>query len=241
MLTAVRFDPRKARGPAFLRTALGCLGALLLPGLSFAAPITVPTSLLPGQQYRLAFVTAGTHDATSLSIADYDAFVTAEANMEAALSSISWQVIGSTASVSARDHTGTGLGDRPGVPIFLLDGVKLVDNYADLWDGSVDVPFWIDQHGQYEAIIHVWTGTGPGGLADPYPLGSLEVAYGLTYYWADRQNPYWIHWDQRWSSAFLPLYALSEVLTVPVPEPRLTVLFTLVFAGVLSARRVRLA
>ncbi len=32
---------------------------------SFATPITTPTDLLPGAQYRLAFLTAGTRDAAS--------------------------------------------------------------------------------------------------------------------------------------------------------------------------------
>ena len=41
-----------------------------------AAPITVPTSLNPGDTYRLAFETSTTTDATSTSIADYNTFVT---------------------------------------------------------------------------------------------------------------------------------------------------------------------
>lgn len=145
MHSAVSFAPRRVSKLARLITMLVLAPLLASAAQSFAAPISVPTSLPPGQQYRLAFVTAGIRDATSTNIADYDAFVQAEANTEAALSSISWQVIGSTATVSARDHTGTAPADYPGVPIFLLNDVKLVDDYADLWDGSLDTAFSADQ------------------------------------------------------------------------------------------------
>ena len=46
----------------------------------FAAIITLPTSLSPGEEYRLAFVTSGTRDATATDIADYNTFVTDAAN-----------------------------------------------------------------------------------------------------------------------------------------------------------------
>jgi hypothetical protein len=190
----------------------------LLPTLSLAAPNTVPTSLLPGQQYRLAFVTAGARDATSTNIADYDAFVTAEANTEAALSSISWQVIGSTASVSARNHTGTAPGDYPGVPIFLLNDVKLVDDYADLWDGSLDVALTVDQSGVTSFIqVEVWTGTGADGGGNPlYLLGDMESVVGHV----DRPlGGYWVNASVLPRDHMYSFYALSEVLTVPVPPP----------------------
>ena len=57
--------------------------AVMLLGLAtenLAAPITLPTGLNPGDQYRLGFVSSTTRDATSQNIADYNDFVTATAN-----------------------------------------------------------------------------------------------------------------------------------------------------------------
>ncbi len=63
----------------------------------------------PGDFYRLAFVTSTTRDAVPTDIADYNAFVTATAEAVPELLALgtTWSVIGSTASVDARDNTGT--------------------------------------------------------------------------------------------------------------------------------------
>ena len=218
-------------GPARSARAIFALAPLLFAVQAVAAPITVPPSLASGAQYRLAFVTAGYRNATSSSIAVYDSFVQGQAYTEAALTSISWQAIGSTASVTARDHTGTAPADGPGVPIFLLNGVKLVDDYEDLWNGDIDVALLIDQHGNIPASINVWTGSYSDGTAAGV-LGNLNVTFG-------RSN----RTDRGWISAFGTsllsqhnLYALSAVLTVPVPEPDLTSLLALGVAALLLLR-----
>jgi hypothetical protein len=210
--------------------------SLLVPGsLSFAAPITIPTSLLPGAQYRLAFVTAGTLGATSASIADYDAFVTAQANTEASLSSISWQVIGSTAAVAARDHTGTDPANYPGVPIFLLNDVKLVDNYADLWDGTLDIALNVDQHGNLPFSNHVWTGSTTAGLqaSAASVLGAATPVFGL----ANTASAVWVVGATNPNTAQNALYAISAVLTVPAPEPGAIALLTPMLTALLVVRR----
>ena len=52
--------------------------------------------------------------------------------------------IASTALVDARDNTSTvpstATGGSLGVPIFLLNDMKLVDSNDDLWNGSLDIP-----------------------------------------------------------------------------------------------------
>ena len=56
--------------------------------------------------YHLVLVTEGTRDATSSDIADYNAFVQAEAERDGAVTQnfgIDWFVIASTATVHARD------------------------------------------------------------------------------------------------------------------------------------------
>jgi len=137
----------------------------------FAAIITQPTSLSPGDTYRLAFVTSTARDATSTNIADYNTHVTLAANAIPALASLgtTWTAIGSTATVAARDNTdtvpSTVTGGSLGVPIFLLNDTKLVDSNDDLWDGSIDVV--LNRTELDTAIVaQVWTGTTQAGVAD---------------------------------------------------------------------------
>ncbi len=122
----------------FSQRALFAIVAVLFSAANvFAAIITLPTSLNLGDEYRLAFVTSGTRDATSSDIADYNTFVTNAANAVPALASLgtTWTAIGSTATVDARDNTNTVPstvnGGSVGVPIFLLNDTKLVDSNND--------------------------------------------------------------------------------------------------------------
>jgi hypothetical protein len=116
-----------------------------------ADPITQPTDLNPGDQYRLAFVTSTTRDATSADIADYNNFVTSVANSVLVggvpvLQNLgtTWNVIGSTRSpsggttasttwINARTNTGT------------TPTVGLEDGLAPgpVTGGSVGVPIYL--------------------------------------------------------------------------------------------------
>jgi hypothetical protein len=88
---------------------LFCVAVVLASLAASAAPITVPTGLNPGDTYRLAFLTSKFRDATSTTIADYNAFVTGVANgvPELAALGTTWRVIGSTQLVAATDNTDT--------------------------------------------------------------------------------------------------------------------------------------
>ncbi len=124
--------------PNFKSTIVGICLAVSSLGLTafstLAAPITIPTGLNPGDQYRIAFVTSTIRDATSSNIADYNAFVTAAANKVSELAGLGtgWTAIGSTASIDARDNTNTNFTTSTGVGIYLLNDTKLADNNADL-------------------------------------------------------------------------------------------------------------
>src|SRR5215471_8873092 len=86
--------------------------SLSVAGEGRAAPITVPPSLSPGDQYRLVFVTSTRRTATSSSIGDYNLFVTNAANTVPELAALgtTWTAIASTATVDARDNTLTNPG-----------------------------------------------------------------------------------------------------------------------------------
>jgi hypothetical protein len=182
-----------------------------------AAPITVPTSLNPGDQYRLAFVTSGVRDATSPFIADYNDFVQGYADAVPELLSlgVSWNAIGSTATVDARDNTGTNPAGGVGVPIFRLDDVRLVDDNSDLWDGSLLNELSVDEDGVFVGGVEfVWTGSGLDGSIDGFGLGLSVATYGVS---VDPGGP--------WVSAGIDVtvipnryYGISAILTV-VPEP----------------------
>jgi len=145
-------------------------------GAAQAALVVVPTDLAPGAQYRLVFVTDGTRDATSTNINDYNNFVTNQVTGSALANALSgagltttWKAIGSTASVAARDNTGTNPSST-GVPIYLINGNKVANNNADLWDGSIQTAINITQNDSAQ----FW---GPGGT---YCMGITET-WRLTY------------------------------------------------------------
>jgi hypothetical protein len=210
-----------------------------------ADPIVVPTGLNPGDQYRLAFVTSTTGVATSTDIADYNSFVTAAANLEPLLIALgtTWNVIGSTRTVDARDNTSTNP-TAVGVPMYLVNDTKLADNNADLWDGSLDVPFNVNENGD-TITGFAFTGTttdgtpsnnprnslgfnGVDGIANSVWLGDSRFA-GITWTIGDATS------DQ---TTTLPFRAMSGVLTV-VPEPGSLILMSIGAVGLISFGRRR--
>ena len=216
---------------------LGYLSVPVLLALASAAsavPITVPTGLNPGDPYRLAFVTSTTRDATSTDIAVYNTFVTSVANGVAALAALgtTWTAIGSTGTVDARDNTGTNP-SATGVPIFLLNDVKLVDNNLDLWDGTIDVFFDVDETGATVPGVGPWTGTILTGASGAGSLGTTVqgVEIGRT----DQTSPDWVEVGVAPAASARPMYALSGTLVVP--EPATGVLLLLGLVAMAAARR----
>lgn len=193
----------------------------------FAAPITQPGDLTPGDSYRLVFVTSTTRDATSSDIGDYNSFVAGVAAGESGLAALgtTWKAIGSTSSINAHDNTNSNPAiDGTGVPIYRLDGTRIANNYADLWDSSLIAPVATFENGMATATSsnRVWTGTVPSGTVNPsFPLGATEdVLFG---------NP--LSSFSGWTTTTIAedpsvpyhMYAMSGVMTV-VPEPSSLVL-----------------
>lgn len=143
-----------------------------------AAPITQPTSLSPGDKYRLVFTTSNTRNAASSNISDYNSFVTNTANTIPELVALgtTWSAIASTSSIHARDNTST----HPllaGVPIYRLDDQRVANGNADFWDGSIIVPLSIDQSGGPAQSTFAWTGTTPAGVASSGGAGTSLVGF----------------------------------------------------------------
>ena len=196
----------------------------LTPTSALAVPITTPTGLNPGDQYRLVFITSQAHNATSGDITVYNTFVDGLGDSAFPSLATTWTAIASTSSVDARDNTGTN--SPGGVPIYLLDGKsKIADDYADLWDGDIDHALNINEAGNVAGVL-AWTGTDGSGvklaLQNVHPLGGGVFTGGGS---GAATNSQWVSaggFDPSNNNP-MPLYALSGVLTVPdvtpVPEP----------------------
>ena len=132
-----------------------------------------PADVEAGERFRLLFVTSTQRDAQSADIADYNAFVQTRA--KAGHSAITddmgdqFKVLGSTATVDARDNTGT---TGPGVPIYWLNGERVADDYADFYDGSWDSSDGRFDNGNVAGNLTVWTGSNADGTKHTASLGN---------------------------------------------------------------------
>ncbi|MCB1749547.1 MAG: PEP-CTERM sorting domain-containing protein [Gammaproteobacteria bacterium] len=199
---------------------------LAIATLSFTLPAAAALpdpvadfNLAPGTVYHWAFVTDGVRDATSTSIADYNAFVTAEANRPGALTAglgVEWYAIASTATVDARDNAVVeGL-------VLLLNGTRIATSAADLWDGLIGFQFRRDQFDDFIGIANVWTGTNTAGEA--YHVSATQGAYlgtdwiSATVGYDYTAGPSWVQGAFDAPGTHNRFYALSAPLTaVPLP------------------------
>ncbi len=228
-----------------LLSIAGTVATLGVSGVAQAAIITVPPDLTPGSQSRLVFVTDSTRDATSTAIADYNQFVTDDVTGSALATSLSdnfltptWFAIGSTPTVSAQTNTGTtGSG---GVPIYLITGERVADDYGDLWDGSIQTAIDTTPGDTTLTSARAWTGTisaGTGGSG--FELGTSTILTGSP---VSNTGTDWIVIGSSTTTTDpLHLYAMSSILTVPevtsTPEPGTLLGLGLVGLGALVSRR----
>ena len=220
----------------------------------FAGPalagIVVPTGTNPatgvewaaGDPYRLAFITSTNPGATLTTIAEYNALVQGLADAAGIGGTVTWNVIGSTDLVDARDNTSTNpTVDGVGVPILLVDYTTVVANdNADLWDHSVQHIINQDENGATKShwpfTGTYWDGTNATGKAGTNPnAGALGTSFPETTQGNGGSTTDWV-WRQSTndpSATALPLYAMSEV----IPEPATMSLLALGGLGALVRRR----
>lgn len=233
---------------AFRRFALGAVTLGLIVPHALAGP-TVPTGLSPGNHYYLAFVTRDSRDGTSTNIADYNAFAQNQAALDPSLTGtdrgVTWNALASTAANNAFNNLAIGA-----FPVYLVDGTtKIATGGADLWDGSILSPLDIDQFGHIAANSQVFTGSNTNGTsagaAGSRALGTTIVSSDISNgpgVWVNagqtfRTNTSWINSSGAQNpGSSNQLYAFSQLLTVPVPEPSSMVLFGLGALGALALR-----
>ena len=173
------------RGAAGLVLGLPLLLGLAVPAAAQTTMQEVPPDwpLKPagigeGGTFRLLFVTSSRRNAESSNIAHYNSFVQSAAGIgHTAIRPYraQFKVVGSTASVHARDNTAT---TGTGVPIYWLNGAKVADDYADFYDDSWDSSEIREEDGVAHAFanLSVWTGSNADGTKhNPFPLGGSPL------------------------------------------------------------------
>lgn len=221
---------------AQLRGQLGVLDLTANDGINPATGV----AWAEGDSYRLIFLSSTTTDAMSPDIATYNAFVQETAEASTAfpeLGNATWTMMGSTLTVDARDNTGTNPTVEAGVPVFLMDGVSLLalDN-TELWSVPSAVPVTYTENGEetLDPGTRVFTGSfndgtsvgpGAGGGSDGDGTGSGDTALGVldgqgvqtgqpVNAIAGRELEFWIRQWKHPAAQPLPVYAISEPLTV---------------------------
>ena len=199
--------------------ALACI-AILLPAAQLSAGVILPAG--PPPVYEIAFVTTDGTTATSSNIADYNTFVTNEANQDATLAAlgVSWNAIVSTGG-STGVNADVNAPFNPAIPVYNTQGQLVADAGTPLYSGVLLDPIFYDQFGN-SSTRSVWTGSTSSGIADSiYFMGSSSgtteagVSVFTTSAWiADFPV------GQVVASGvvqYLPIYALSSPITTPEP------------------------
>jgi len=175
------------------------------------ASIPVPANLPSGATYHLVFVTHGTYRASSTSIGTYDGWAQGEANAAGigSTAGITWKVIGSTATVNAKNRLPAPSAAEP-VYTTAATPTLVAANVPNLWSGAIGSAISFDAGGTYQTGS-VWTGTKYDGTTLD-PLGSSSVRFGSC----TQTNAFWVD-----GSAVHPptntyrLYAISSPLVKP--------------------------
>ena len=181
----------------------------------------VPDGLVPGDLFRLIFLSSETRNASPSNIDTYNTWVqdlVANGHADIQDHSSTFRVVGSTPSVDARDNTSTTYtDDDKGLPIYWLNGDKAADHYKDFYDETWDEEASMrDESGTtVTAPTYVWTGSNHNGTKRSWSLGSTTglVTVGKPNSNAAADGPL-SSGNSLSSSTNRNLYALSGVLQV---------------------------
>ena len=186
----------------------------------------IPSGVESGDSFRLMFVTSASTPATSQNIATYNTFVQGHAEKNPLLKPFksTFRALGSAWDVHARPNTFTRDGDLGASdPIYWVNGHRVTDTYANLydksWDYNVDANHYprTETGGTITSQWEIWTGTEwNGNPATGTQLGNNRVVAGKLNLGQHElrsppENPGARDWPATESR---PMYALSPLLTV---------------------------
>jgi hypothetical protein len=118
------------------------------------------------------------------------------------LGEVAWFVMGSNATVDARDNAVVS------ASVYLLDGTKIATGFSDIWDGTLLAP--LNRTESNDLVdVSVWTGSGSDGIERNAIGEGGTVTYGDT----DRVYGQWMSNGFVVPSNNFRLYALSAELT----------------------------
>ena len=177
-----------------------------------------PPGLQIGDKYRLVFLTAEDRTAASSDINDYNAFVSnAAKNSWLGNLSVSWKAIASTTSIDAIDNIGQLTST---VGVYRTDGFLFANGTAEIFSPGFLYPGILTEDA-VPGRNYAWTGTTQDGHRSSAPLGGVFVPnVGIIATMGETGTPArWLFHINDGVIASLPLYAISEEITVLPPPP----------------------
>ncbi len=257
MLEGEAVNARLVLRRTYLGIALATLG--IAPEAHAGTVVTVPAGLAPGTEYRLAYVTSLTYEASSSNISTYNSEVTAAANAVADLAAlgVNWSVIGTTGDPAISYITGDLT-----TPVYNLAGNEVASSVSSMFSASsLPTPIDVTELGTTIDGNSVWTGIQANGQTDCTELAlnahitcpgigypNTFKVLGNTWYYspvvdygvvgASVTNGITSYESETNYSNSYSLYAISDVLTAPesAPEPS-----TLLMAGLGAVGLIALA
>ena len=213
--------------------------------IALAAPLTargdfIPPNLPAGSKYEIAFVTSGGTTATDQYIADYNAFVTAQAAQNPNLpQGVSWHAIASTFENFNVQDAIQNAPFTSSIPVYNTQGQLLANAAHPLYSpgGFILNSINYDQFGQTQNT-YVWTGSALDGTFDN-PLGNGNVYGPPDLGRSDQgQSGLWCgSYGFDTATNIHPLYALSSPITVPEPSTIVLLLVGLIVGAAFARRR----
>jgi hypothetical protein len=218
-----------------MRKSIAAVCLVAFAAIDVSATQVVLPNLPAGTKYQIIFVTNNTTPATDPNIADYNTFVTTQANADSTLAAlgVQWNAVGSTATVNANVNAANVMVGGSYLPVYDTQGNEVSDEVSrGLYSGSLLAPPQYDQDGvSLGAVgggVNVWTGSSQFGIGfGGNTLGDAVAVTGGSGF----TDGAWAAFGTFTTETPLSLYALSAPITA-VPEPATFTLFALGLSAV---------